>query len=129
MKEKINLGARIILGLIFFVFGINGFLKIIPLPEHPEAANIFLASLGMTGYFMPVVKITEIVAGAMLLSGYFVPLGLVLLAPIVVQIFLFHVFLAPGGMIMAIVLVVLEGYLGFFVYRESFRSVLAAKPS
>ena len=129
MVKKLGLGARLFLGLLMFVFGLNGFFHFIPLPEHPDAANAFLGALANTGYFFPMMKGTEVVAGAMLLSGYFAPLGLVLLAPIIVNIFFFHVFLAPGGMALPIVLVLLEAFLGFVVYKESFAAILSPKPA
>ena len=126
--DKLGLIARILLGLIFFVFGLNGLLMFMPMPELTEQAGALMGALAATGYFFPVLKITEIVAGALLLAGLFVPLALILLAPIVVQIFLFHIALEPGGMIMAIVIVVLEAYLGFVVYKDSFAGILQAKP-
>ena len=88
-----------------------------------------MGALGATGYFFPVLKIVETVSGALLLSGMFVPLALILLAPIIVQIFLFHSVLAPGGIGLPIVIVILEAYLGFVAYRGSFEGVLSAKPA
>lgn len=130
MKRWIDLAAHLVLGLVFFVFGLNGFLQFLPIPELPEAAGKLMGALAETGYFFPVLKLTEVVAGALLLIRRFVPLALVLLAPIVVQIFLFHAVLTPGveNLVLPVVLVALEAYLGFVVYRDSFRSVLAAKP-
>ncbi len=72
---------------------------------------------------MPLVGVTELVAGLMLLIGFFVPLGLTLLGPIVVNIFLFHAFLAPQGTIMGIVVVLIEVALAWR-YKEAFRTVL-----
>ena len=74
-------------------------------------------------------KLIEITGGILLLVRRFVPLALVLLAPIIVQIFLFHAFLEPSGLVMGLILVALEAYLGFGLYRESFRTVLASKPA
>jgi uncharacterized membrane protein YphA (DoxX/SURF4 family) len=104
------------MGVIFVIFGLNGFFHFIPMPPLPQAAGSFMGALGEASYFFPVVKITEIIAGLLLLSGFFVPFAIILLAPVIVQIFLFHAFLAPGGtgMVMPILLVVLEVYLGFF---------------
>jgi uncharacterized membrane protein YphA (DoxX/SURF4 family) len=125
--SKAPLVARILLGLIFFVFGLNGFLHFIPMPPMPEEAGALMGALAATGYFFPVLKITEIVSGALLLSGLFVPLALILLAPIVVQIFLFHAVLAPGSMALPIVIVILQAYLGFVAHRGSFDSILSAR--
>ena len=99
MEKLISLAptaARIFLGLIFFVFGLNGFLQFMPQPPQPEAAGAFIGALAATGYMFPLIKGTEVVAGLLLLSGRFVPLALTLLAPIIVNIALFHTVLAPN---------------------------------
>ena len=87
--------ARFLLGAVFFVFGLNGFLKFITLPPMPAEAGAFLGSMATTGYLMKVVKGTEVVCGALLLAGVAVPLALVMLTPVVVNIVLFHVYLTP----------------------------------
>ncbi|RMG46396.1 MAG: DoxX family protein [Acidobacteria bacterium] len=124
MKRWIDLGARVLLGLIFFVFGLNGFLHFLPMPELAGPARSMMEALAGTGYFFPVLKLVETISGAALLADLFVPLALVLLAPVVVQIALFHLFLDPAGLPLAAVIVVLEAYLGFGVYRERFAGVL-----
>ncbi|MBY0472605.1 DoxX family membrane protein [bacterium] len=106
--------ARILFGLIFFVFGLNGFLQFMPTPPPPEAAASFFGAMMQTGYFFPLLKATEIICGILLLSGSFVPLALVVLAPIILQIFFFHLFLAPSGLAMAVILGAIEIYLAFF---------------
>jgi len=124
---KVALIARIILGLIFFVFGLNGFFQFIQPAPHGEEAMAFMGALFATSYFFPVLKIFEIVSGALLLSGRFVPLALLFLAPIVLQIFLFHAFLSPdAGFTLAILVLILELYLGIVVYRSSFCAILSA---
>ena len=107
MNAKVALGARIILGLIFFVFGLNGFLNFIPQPPLPEAAMGYMGGLMAAGYFFPVLKATETICGLLLLANVATPLVLVILAPIVLQILLFHTILAPAGAPMAIALLVL----------------------
>ena len=79
-----------------------------------------------SGYFWPFLKITEIVCGLLLLSGIGVPLALVVLAPITTNIVLFHVFLEPANIAVALVLLVLHLYLGY-AYRSSFAGVLDLK--
>jgi len=129
MKKWIDLGAQALLGLIFFVFGLNGFLEFLeqPMPAG-EAAQAYMGGLAAAGFFFPVLKLVEIVAGLLLLIRKFSGLALVLLAPIVVQIFLYHVLLdpVPPAIGMAGLLVALEAYLGFGVYRERFKGVLQA---
>ncbi|UJR85264.1 DoxX family protein [Sandaracinus amylolyticus] len=122
--------ARILLGLLFFVFGLNGFLQFIPQPPPPPEAGAFLGGLAAAGYMFPLIKGTEVVAGALLLTNRFVPLALVLLAPIVVNIVFFHAVLAPDGIGMVLFILALEVGLAF-AYRSAFREVLAldAKPT
>lgn len=119
--------ARTLLGLIFFVFGLNGFLQFLPVPPMPEAAGAFAGALAKTGYFFPMLKGIEVVAGALLLSGRYVPLALTVLAPIVVNIALFHIVLAPGLGMVALLLT-LEIYLAW-AYRDAFAPMLKARVS
>jgi len=113
--SKATLAARILLGLIFFVFGLNGFLNFIPAPaEMPEKVMTFMNGIMATGYFLPFLKGTETICGLLLLVGAFVPLALVVLAPIVLNIFLFHAFLEPSGLPLAVVIGGLMVYLSFF---------------
>ncbi len=115
--------ARTLFGLLFVVFGLNFFFNFMPLPPMEGAPAAFMGALFATGYMFPMIKVTEIVAGLMLLSGRFVPLGLVLLAPVLVNIAAFHVFLTPGEVGMSAVLVAIEAFLAWS-YRDSFRGVL-----
>jgi putative oxidoreductase len=111
MKLKATHGARTLLGLIFFVFGLNGFLHLIPQPAMSGPPADFLGALIATGYLFPLLKSTEVVAGALLLSGRLVPLALTVLAPVIVNIVAFHLFLAPSGLPVPIVVVALEIFL------------------
>ena len=124
--QKASHAPRILLGLGFAVFGLNGFLQFMPQPPVPEAAGAFLGGLAATGYMFPLIKGTEVVAGLMLLSNRFVPFALTLLAPILVNIVLFHVVLAPAGTVMALVFVALEVFVAW-THRDAFRGVLAAR--
>jgi uncharacterized membrane protein YphA (DoxX/SURF4 family) len=123
--DRLPAVARLLAGLIFTVFGLNGFFHFIPQPPPPPAAGAFAGALFATGYFFPLLKGTEVLAGLLLLSGRFVPLALTLLAPIVVNIVLFHAFLAPAGLPLALVVLVLEAFLAW-AYRDAFRGVLDA---
>ncbi len=115
--------ARILLGLIFFVFGLNGFLQFIPQPPLPDRAGAFLGALAATGYMFPLIKGVEVIAGALLLSNRFVPLALAVIAPNVVNIVLFHAVLAPGGLPMAIIVLGLEVFTAWS-YRDAYASML-----
>jgi uncharacterized membrane protein YphA (DoxX/SURF4 family) len=107
MKSKIDMGARILLGLLFVVFGLNGFLNFIPMPPPPENMMKFATALMETGFFMQFVKACEVICGILLLANVFVPLSLLILAPICINIFLIHAFLALEGMPMAIAILIL----------------------
>jgi putative oxidoreductase len=122
--------ARILLGLVFTIFGLNGFLHFIPLPPMAGPPGELLGAFVASGYMMPMVKVVEVLGGIALLSGRFVPLALTLLAPIVINIAAFHFFLTPGEVGMAVFVLVLEIYLAW-AYRDAFRGMLSAtaKPS
>lgn len=126
MIPKMTLGSRILLGLIYFVFGLNGFLNFIPVPpEMPEKAMMMMQAFMSSGYFLQVVKGTEVIGGLMLLTGKFAPLGLIILAPVTVQIFLFHAFTTPGlqNLIMPVLMIAL--HLGAaHLYRDRFLPLL-----
>jgi len=101
MTSKIQFGARIVLGLIYFVFGGMGLalalgLMHMPFPPLPEAAEGFMKGIMGTGYFFPMLKLTETTCGFLLLTGIAAPLALVIIAPVTLNIILFHTFLTPG---------------------------------
>lgn len=104
MKTKAVLGARLLLGLIFFVFGLNGFLNFLPAPPLEGRGLDFIMALVNTGYMFPVIKGIEVLAGILLLAGIAVPFALVLLAPIAVNILLFHTILAPAPALPLVIL-------------------------
>lgn len=121
--------ARVLLGLVFTVFGSNFFLHFLPHPPMPEPAVEFATALS-DSFVMTLVKSVEVAAGLLLLSNRFVPLALALLAPIVVGINGFHLTLAPAGGGAAYLVFALELYLAY-TYREAFKPMLEAhvKPS
>ncbi|HEY8089195.1 MAG TPA: DoxX family protein [Polyangiaceae bacterium] len=123
MKAKIVPAARILLGLAFFVFGLNGFLHFLPQPPMSGPPAEFFGALFATGYMIPLLKGTEVLAALLLLSGRFVPLALTVLAPVLVNIVAFHLFLAPAGLPLPLVLVALEVFLAWS-YRSVFAPVL-----
>ncbi len=126
LLSKVPTAARILLGLIFVVFGLNGFLGFLPMPPMPEAAGTFLGALVGSGYLMMLVKATEVAVGVLLLANRFVPLALAIIAPVVVNIVLFHAFLAPAGMVLPLVVLALELTLAWS-YRDAFAPMLRAK--
>src|SRR5258708_38098918 len=103
--------ARSFLGLIFVVFGLNMFLHFIPTPPPPEGpARDFMTALFMSHYLY-VIGALQVVGGILLLTGRWVPLGLTLLGPVIVNILCFHVLMAPAGLPMAIVVSLLALFL------------------
>jgi uncharacterized membrane protein YphA (DoxX/SURF4 family) len=115
--------ARVLLGLVFVVFGLNTFLHFMgPMPEIPGQAGAFITALASSGYIY-VIGFLQVVGGLCLLLGArFVPLGLTLLGPVLVNIVLFHVFLAPDGIWMALVLSALALFL-LWIYRFKFPAI------
>jgi putative oxidoreductase len=119
--------ARYLLGLVFVVFGLNGFLNFIhqPPPANPVAMQFLIAvsSSHFAAFFFAV----QLIGGLLLLSGFFVPLALTLLAAELYNILAFHLTLMPGTApaLVACVLWVLV----FLPYRQSFKGILAAKPA
>lgn len=112
MQTIIRLG----LGLVFLASGLAGLLGlagVLPTPAPSGAAAPFLDGLADAGYVMPLVKLVELGAGVLLLTGRAVPLALVLLAPIVINIVGFHAALAPEGLPIAAALAVAGGYLAW----------------
>jgi len=119
-------GARLFLGLVFTVFGLNGFLHFLPMPPAPPAALAFLGALAGSGYMFPLIKGTEVVAGLLLLGNRFVPLALTLLAPVIVNIVLYHAVLAPAGLGIPLLVLLAEIYVAW-AYRDAFAPMLQAR--
>jgi len=126
LSSKLPSIARIVLGLAFFVFGLNGFLHFLPQPPMSGPPADFGKALFATGYMFPLIKGTEVAASLLLLSNRFVPLALALLAPVLVNIVAFHAFLAPSGLVLPFVLLGLELYLARS-YKDAFAPMLHAR--
>jgi putative oxidoreductase len=99
--------ARFLLGLIFLVFGLNGFLHFLPMSSPPPGtAGQFIGALFVSHYLVAVFLL-QIIPAALLLLNRYVPLALTLLAPIIVNIVLFHLLMAPSGLPLAMIVTVL----------------------
>jgi len=120
--------ARILLGLGFTIFGLNGFLHFIPEPKTamPENVAALMGGMMKSGYMFPLIFSTQLLAGVLLLFNVFVPLALVLLMPVLVNIIAFHIFLQPAGIVPGVVFMVLELYLAW-VYRKAYLPMLVAR--
>ena len=115
--------VRILLGLIFVFFGSNGFLHFLPMPPLPQGVTgEYLHAFFASGYVY-VISGFQVAGGLLLLIGRFVPLGLIILAAIIVNIWAFHLLMAPEGLPPAVVVTILELFL-VWSYRASFAGIL-----
>jgi putative oxidoreductase len=119
--------ARVLLGFVFTVFGLNAFLHFLPTPAVPGLAGQFMGALLGSHYYV-IAFGTELIGGALLLSNRYVPLALTLLGPVIVNILSFHMFLDSKNMAPAIVVTVLW-FLVFWQVRSSFAGLFVAKDS
>ena len=110
--------ARYLLGIIFLVFGLNGFIHFIPMPLPSGIAGQFFMALGVSHYFV-IVFLLQLIAAVLLLAGRYVALALAIIAPVAVNILCYHAFMAPSGLPMAVILSVLW-LLAVFNVRPAF---------
>ena len=120
----VNLIARILLGLIFLVFGLNGFLHFIPAPMPTGVAGQYVGALFVSHYAV-LVFLLQVIGGVLLLANRFVPLAIALLGPIVVNILLYHFSMAPEGIPLALTTTVLW-LIVFYKVRLVFAPLFAA---
>lgn len=116
--------ARMLLGLAFVVFGLNAFLHFLNQSPPQGQAGAFIGVMFKSGYFY-VVAVLQVLGGALLLAGRFVPFGLTLLGPVIVNILLFHIFLERTGLEIAIIVAVIAAFL-VWGYRERFAPIFKA---
>jgi putative oxidoreductase len=126
INRKVPTAARIGLGLLFTVFGLNKVLHFLPQPPMSGPPAEFFGALWATGYMLPLIAATEVTSGVLLLAGRFTPLALTLLAPVLVNILAFHVFMAPAGLPVPLLALVAELYLAW-TYRDAFAPMLRAR--
>ncbi len=111
MNSKLTMVLRILLGLILLIFGANKFLDFMPHMEMPEAAGNLMGAMMASGYMLKLVGASEVVVGLLLLIKKWVPFALIVLAPISVNMILFHLFLAPAGIGPAAIVTIINGIL------------------
>ena len=131
MKAKLPIIARLLLGAVFLFGSVAYFLNLIPPPtDMPARLKTFNEGLMASGYFFTLLKTTELACGLMLLTGFFVPLALVVLAPVSLNFFFVHAMLAPEGLPLAIVIGLLMIYLAFFAepYARRIRPLFEPRP-
>ena len=117
--------ARILLGLIFLVFGLNFFLHFLPMQTPPGLAGQYMGVLFESHYAL-FIGAFQVIGGALLLSGLYVPLGLTILGPLIVNILLFHILMAPSGILPGLVTTLLW-FVVFSGYRKAFAGILGPR--
>jgi len=128
MESKAVIASRVLLGIVFFGFGLNGLLKLFPLPPAQGAAAVFIGGLVASRYLFPLLFVTYLFTGAALWTGRFVPLALTILAPIIVNIAVMHFFVPSSGaeIVLAALVTALEIFLAWSC-RAAFRRLLRAR--
>jgi hypothetical protein len=121
--------TRILLGLIYVVFGLNYFFPFIPMkePAMSKEAIAFSSGLFGSGYFFPFLKVLEIVSGLFLLVNRYTAFFVLFIFPITLNIFLFHGFLVPSGLTMAVPMLIINIFLGY-AYRKYYTTLFTASP-
>ncbi|MXV53134.1 DoxX family membrane protein [Pedobacter sp. HMF7647] len=119
--------SRVVLGLIYLIFGLDFFLHFIPYqPNHTGATAAFKSGLMAAGYFYPMMKFLQITGGISLLINRYAPFSAVVLFPISVNVFLFHTILVPSGWYMGVILLGTNLFLGY-AYRTYYQSMFVRK--
>ena len=119
--------ARILVGLIFVVFGLNTFLHFIPTPPFPPGPVKDFTTVMAATHYIEVVGFFQVLGGLLLFINRWVPLGLTILAPILVNILTTHILVMHGGLFPVPILVVLLWFLIFWRYRAAFAGILGTR--
>ena len=117
--------ARYLAGVIFLVFGLNGFLHFIPLPPPSGVAGQFMGAL-FVSHYLTLIFALQVIGGVLLLANRYVPLALAILAPVIVNILSFHALMAPSGLPLALFVTVLWA-LVFVHVRTAFATLFHAR--
>lgn len=118
--------VRVLMGLLFLFASISVLFNLIPQPELTGKTKSFMDGVNASVYLMPLIKITELLCGIAFVSGFFVPLATVVIAPITINILLFHIFVDTAGLPVGVFLVLANLFLAY-AYWDKFRPMLAAK--
>ncbi|MCD9017043.1 DoxX family membrane protein [Parachryseolinea silvisoli] len=118
--------VRVLMGLLFLFSSVTYLFNLIPVPPMEGDMKTFSEGLAASGYLMTLIKVTELICSLALISGFFVPLALVILFPIIINIFFVHLMLAPEGMPVAIFLLLASLFLAY-AKRDHYKGLLAAK--
>jgi uncharacterized membrane protein YphA (DoxX/SURF4 family) len=118
--------VRLLMGLLFLFASVTVLFKLMPQPELSGNIKIFMEGLNASGYLLTLIKLTELICAIAFLSGFFVPLATVVIFPVILNIFLYHAFLGPEELPVAIFLLVGDLFLAYY-YREFYKPLLKAK--
>ena len=118
--------VRTLMGALFLFASIVVLFNLMPQPEQTGNVKIFMDGMIATGYLLPLIKITELLCGLAFVSGFFVPLASVVIAPIIVNIFFFHALVDTSGLPVAVFLVLANSFLGYANWNK-YKPMLAAK--
>jgi len=118
--------VRTLMGLLFLFASIAVLFNFIQQPEQTGNVKVFMDGITATGYLMTLIKVTELVCGFAFVTGRFVPLASIVIAPVIVNIFLFHLFVDRSGLPVAIFLVFANSFVAYSNW-EKYRPVLVAK--
>ncbi len=124
MKTAIII-VRVLMGILFLFASITVLFNLFPQPELSGNNKIFMDGINASKYLLPLIKITELACGIAFVSGFFVPLATVVIAPIIINILFTHIFVSPEGLPVAIVLVLANIFLAY-ANRDKFAPLLEA---
>jgi hypothetical protein len=113
------------MGLLFLFASIVVLFNLVTPPPMTGVPKTFNDGLNSVGYFIPVLKVTELLCGLAFVSGYFVPLATVVIAPIIINIFLYHMIIDQSGLPVAIFLVLANAFVAYY-YRNAYAGLLKA---
>src|SRR5205085_9288518 len=125
LMRAISAIARYLAGVVFLVFGLNGFPNFIPMPPPAGIVGQFMGAL-YASHYLWVIFAFQLVAGVLLLANRYVPLALAMLAPVIVNILSFHVLMAPSGLPLALFAAVLWAVI-FVDVRPAFAALFQAR--
>jgi putative oxidoreductase len=125
MKIAVTI-VRVLMGLMFLFASIAFFFKLMPQPEISGPMKLFNEGLAASGYFMPFLKVVELICGLLLVAGLFIPLTAVIIFPITLHIFLVHLFMAPEGLPIAVFMLLGNLFIAWY-YRKSYAPLFVMK--
>ena len=116
---------RVLLGAMYLFASVSYFLKLMPEGQQMSAdQTTFMAGVMVTGYLMPLIKITELIGGTLLIFGRTAPLAAIIVFPVTLNIFLYHAYLGPKELPMVSVMLLFNLFL-FFAYRAKYLPIIS----